>query len=201
MRTTMGAPQRCVTRAATNASAIASAETSRRQTFAPPTAGSVQGKPQPLQWNLPGRGVKKKRKMTVAGRRAAHGQRPEVAAGPVAAEAPEVDGVAEREDVGAAVVEHDALGPARRARRVVDRERVPLVPGAHEARARVAGRDEGLVGRAGPADDDEARRVRERRERGAVGARVARVGDEDARLAVLEHVGDGRRVEPSVDAA
>jgi len=50
--TTMGAPQRCVTPCSAKPRSMASAVTSRRHTFVAPTAAVVDGKPQPLQWNM-----------------------------------------------------------------------------------------------------------------------------------------------------
>ena len=49
---TTGAPQRCVTPCSPIARSIAPASTRRRQTCVPPSAVTVQGKHQPLQWNI-----------------------------------------------------------------------------------------------------------------------------------------------------
>ena len=49
---TIGAPQRCVTPCRSMASRIAAASTRRRQTLVPAIAATVQGKHQPLQWNI-----------------------------------------------------------------------------------------------------------------------------------------------------
>ena len=49
---TMGAPHRCVTLCSAMASKMAFARTQRRHTCVPATAESVQGKHQPLQWNI-----------------------------------------------------------------------------------------------------------------------------------------------------
>jgi hypothetical protein len=49
---TIGAPQRCVTPCSAISRYIASARTCRRQTCVPATIDSVQGKHQPLQWNI-----------------------------------------------------------------------------------------------------------------------------------------------------
>src|ERR671937_2650848 len=49
---TIGAPQRCVTLWRAIASYIAGARTWRRHTCVPPTTERVQGKHQPLQWNM-----------------------------------------------------------------------------------------------------------------------------------------------------
>ena len=49
---TIGAPHRCVTLCSAMAAYIASARTQRRHTCVPVTADSVQGKHQPLQWNI-----------------------------------------------------------------------------------------------------------------------------------------------------
>ena len=49
---TIGAPHRCVTLCSAMASYIALARTARRQTWVPATAEIVQGKHQPLQWNI-----------------------------------------------------------------------------------------------------------------------------------------------------
>ena len=130
-----------------------------------------------------------------------HGQRPEVARAAVGRQAPEVDRVREGLDVGAPVVHDDALGPARRARRVVERERVPLVLGWRPRRRRVAARYQRLIAVGAAADDDQGRRVLERRERLAARRLVALVGDEEPRVAVLEDVRDRRGVEARVHAA
>ena len=130
-----------------------------------------------------------------------HGQRPEVARAAVGRQAPKVDRVREGLDVGAPVVHDDALGPARRARRVVERERVPLVLGWRPRRRRVAALYQRLVAAGAAADDDQGRRVLERRERLAARRLVALVGDEEPRVAVLEDVRDRRGVEARVHAA
>ncbi len=49
---TMGAPHRWVTLWSAMASKIGLARTQRRHTCVPATADSVQGKHQPLQWNM-----------------------------------------------------------------------------------------------------------------------------------------------------
>ena len=49
---TIGAPQRWVTPWSAMASYIAFARTQRRQTWVPAWTASVQGKHQPLQWNI-----------------------------------------------------------------------------------------------------------------------------------------------------
>ena len=83
-----------------------------------------------------------------------HGQRPEVARAAVGRQAPKVDRVREGLDVGAPVVHDDALGPARRARRVVERERVPLVLGLGPRRRRVAALYQRLVAVGAAADEN-----------------------------------------------
>src|SRR5436190_18120318 len=49
---TIGAPHRCVTPCSAMASYMALARTVRRQICVPATTDSVQGKHQPLQWNI-----------------------------------------------------------------------------------------------------------------------------------------------------
>ena len=49
---TIGAPHRCVTPCSAIAAKIAAASTRRRQTCVPASAVTVQGKHQPLQWNI-----------------------------------------------------------------------------------------------------------------------------------------------------
>jgi hypothetical protein len=49
---TIGAPQRWVTPCSAIAAMIAPASTRRRQTWVPASAVTVQGKHQPLQWNI-----------------------------------------------------------------------------------------------------------------------------------------------------
>ena len=49
---TIGAPHRWVTPWSAMASYIAFARTQRRQTWVPACSASVQGKHQPLQWNI-----------------------------------------------------------------------------------------------------------------------------------------------------
>ncbi len=49
---TIGAPHRCVTLCSAMASNTALARTQRRHTCVPATTDSVQGKHQPLQWNI-----------------------------------------------------------------------------------------------------------------------------------------------------
>ena len=49
---TIGAPHRCVTLWLAMASKIGAARTARRHTCVPATTDSVQGKHQPLQWNI-----------------------------------------------------------------------------------------------------------------------------------------------------
>ena len=52
MFSTMGAPQKCVTFSSRISWKIGSARTARRQTATPALAAMVQGKHQPLQWNI-----------------------------------------------------------------------------------------------------------------------------------------------------
>ena len=49
---TIGAPHRCVTPSVSSACRIAAASTRRRHTCVPACAVMVQGKHQPLQWNI-----------------------------------------------------------------------------------------------------------------------------------------------------
>jgi hypothetical protein len=49
---TMGAPQRCVTPWSEMAPKMEPASTRRRHTCVPPSAVTVHGKHQPLQWNI-----------------------------------------------------------------------------------------------------------------------------------------------------
>ena len=49
---TMGAPHRWVTLCSAMASKMGFARTQRRHTWVPATAERVQGKHQPLQWNM-----------------------------------------------------------------------------------------------------------------------------------------------------
>ena len=49
---TIGAPHRCVTLCSANASYMGPARTHLRHTCVPATSDSVQGKHQPLQWNI-----------------------------------------------------------------------------------------------------------------------------------------------------
>ena len=49
---TTGAPHRCVTPSESSSPRIAAASTRRRQTCVPASAVTVQGKHQPLQWNI-----------------------------------------------------------------------------------------------------------------------------------------------------
>ena len=67
-----------------------------------------------------------------------HGQRPQVAARALGADAAERERVAEGRQVRAAMVEHAPLRVARRAGRVVERDRVPLVVGPRPRERRVA---------------------------------------------------------------
>ncbi len=52
MLSTIGAPQKWVTPCVAMASKMAAASTRRRQTCVPASAVTVQGKHQPLQWNI-----------------------------------------------------------------------------------------------------------------------------------------------------
>ncbi len=91
--------------------------------WCPPALPRVQGKHQPLQWNI--------------------GQRPQIDR--EVRHAPG-DRVADRVQVSPAMVQHHALRVAGCARRVVQRNRVPLVCGQAPAELGVAGVEECLVG-------------------------------------------------------
>ena len=119
------------------------------------------------------------------------------------------DDVADREQVGAAVVVDDALGVAGRARGVVQRNGVPFVERGRALIALVALGDERLVfDRADPLAravvfgivvvDDQRPNLGELQRRANDAGKLA-VDDQRLRLAVVEHEGDRRRVEAGVE--
>ena len=119
-----------------------------------------------------------------------------------------MQGVRERADIGAPVVEHHALGIARRARGIVERDRVPLVPDPLALEARIARRQQRVVvelaepfaARAqGVVDIDHRHLAREARNRGARDPGIFRVREKHLGLAMLEHEAHRARVEPRVD--
>ena len=135
-----------------------------------------------------------------------HRQRPEIdrvlahAAG---------DDVAERQQIGAAVVVDHALRVAGRPRGVVERDRVPLVVGHRPSEIRVAFGEEILVldlaeALAGACElrvvvvDHERLRFR-LGERRLHGLRELAVGDQHLRFAVVEREGDDRGIEARVE--
>ena len=116
---------------------------------------------------------------------------------------------AERHQVGAAVVVEDALRPAARTRRVVERERVPLVVGQPPLGQRRLGQqllvravaEPLLVARrlvVGDVDDGQVGPPQLPQRRAHLGRQV-RVGQQHARAAVVEDVGDRVGVETRVD--
>ena len=119
------------------------------------------------------------------------------------------DDVADREEVGAAVVVDDALGVAGGARGVVERNGVPLVARPDPFVVRVALGDERLVvERAKPRAvavvfgivvvDDHRLGLAELQRRRRHGRELA-VDEQSLGLAVIKHEGDRRRVEAGVE--
>ena len=133
-----------------------------------------------------------------------HGQRPEIDR---ARREPEGQRVAERVEVGAAVVVDDALGIARRPRGVEQADRLPLVGGPTPVEPGVSLVEEGLVvllaeepaaGMRRVVDVDDRDPPLEQTERALDGAGELPVGDQEPRLAVLQDEGDRPRVEAIV---
>ena len=117
--------------------------------------------------------------------------------------------IADRQQMRAAMVIDDALGVARRAGGVVERYGVPFVRRGDAFVVLIAFRKEGLVfDLAEPfaravifgivVIDDERARSGEL-QRGVDHGRELAVGDEDLRLAVVEHESESRGVEPGVE--
>ena len=134
-----------------------------------------------------------------------HRQRPEIDG--VARHAP-VDDVRQRVEIRAAMMIDHALGIAGGAGRVVERDRVPFVGGVGPFEIGIAAGDEALVidrsqaraaWRHRVVDVDHQRRLVEQSERGSDDRREFGVGDENLRLAVTQHEGDGLGVEPGVE--
>ncbi len=135
-----------------------------------------------------------------------HRQRPEIDA--VLAHAAG-ERVADREQMGAAVVIDDALGVAGGARRVVERDRVPFVVGHFPREARIAGGDEVLVferaerlaraGELGIVVIDEQRFHLGERQRLLRQPGEFPVGDQHLGVGMVELEGDDRGVEPGID--
>lgn len=116
--------------------------------------------------------------------------------------------VAQRVQVGAAVMVDHALGVAGGARGVVQRDRLPLVPGPFPGELRVALGEQRLVvqfaNRAafailGVVDVDHQRRVVEHTDGGMDHLVEFVVGDQHLGFAVLQHEGDGFGVEAYVE--
>ncbi len=117
--------------------------------------------------------------------------------------------IADREQIGAAVVIDHALGIAGSARRVVERDRVPFVVRHFPREVRIARRDEVLVfdrgeplagaGEFGIVVVDEQRLHLGERERLLREFPEFAVGDQYLRVGVIELEGDERRVEPGID--
>ncbi len=133
-------------------------------------------------------------------------------------EGPEVDGVprhppvhyvAERVQIGSAVMVDDPLGVARRSRRVVECDRVPLVGGTDPLELRIPLFEERLVirrsherssGPVGIHDVDHQLRpsLPQHEKRFLYDGRKLGVGQEGPRFAVLQHESDGLGVESDV---
>ena len=134
-----------------------------------------------------------------------HRQRPQING--MARHAP-VDDVRERIQVRAAVMVDDALRIAGRARRVVERDRVPFVGRQLPGKFRIAVGDEGLVVHFAKTFAARARRI-DNVDDGWLALEPAKslgdrrrelgIGDEDFRLAMLEHERDRFRIEPRVE--
>ncbi len=134
-----------------------------------------------------------------------HGQRPQVHRkvrhGPG-------DDVADRIDVGTAVVQDDSLGIAGRTRGVVERDRVPFVVGQAPLEIRIAGGEKVVVfdlaqqlAAAGQivVDVDHQRPLLQHVERFGHGAGQLAVGEQHLGLAMLQHERDRGRIEPRVE--
>ena len=172
MTSTVGAPQRCVT-----PSSSSSCQTSGGSTLRQADVRRARGGHRPGE--APAVAVE-------------HRQRPQVDRARCRAGRARTS--RERVQVGAAVGVHDALGPAGRAARVVDADRVVL--------ARPAG-PRARPPRAARGTPRSRRRLRTTRTRSTAASstrwRSDSCHDEDPRAGVLEDVGDLLRHEPGVD--
>ena len=118
--------------------------------------------------------------------------------------------VAERVQIGAAVVIDDPLRPARRARRVVERDRLPLVIGPEPVEIRCASGKQRLVALVAEApplpvvlrqivDRHHERAAVELRQRLLHDARERGVGDQHTGAGVVQHPGDRSGVEAKIE--
>ena len=184
---TIGAPQRCVTPCSAMRSKIGLARTWRRHTCTPGLDADRPGKAPAVAME--------------------HRQRPEIDG--MAADVGG-DDIADREQIGAAMVVDDALGIAGRARGVIERDRVPFVDGRRALVSLVALGDQSLVFElaqplAGAVVfgivviDDAAARTLASFSAAPMTAGEFAVDDERLGLAMVEHEGDRGRVEAGVE--
>ena len=141
----------------------------------------------------------------------AAGQRHRPGVGPAVAmehrQRPQIDAArrqAEREriaagiQIGAAVVQHDALRVAGRARRVVQRDRLPFIVRQPHRKVRVAGGDEWFVL---AVDIDHQRPMPALRQRARHHRREFAIDQHDLGFRMLQDERDRCRIQPDVDRA